>query len=68
LVLSAPDVEHVVLFSERDDAREQHDELEKERRDIEKRITRLVAAVERGGHITSLSARLVTITTLILND
>ena len=57
-VLTPEAVEQVVLFSERDDAREHHDGLDKECRDIEKRITRLVAAVETGGDITSLSARL----------
>jgi recombinase-like zinc beta ribbon protein len=37
-------IEHVIQLSERNDEREQHESLEREQRDIEKRITRVLVA------------------------
>jgi site-specific DNA recombinase len=51
-------IEQVVLLSERDDAREQHGRLQRERQDVEKRIARLVTAVELATDVTSLAAKL----------
>jgi site-specific DNA recombinase len=51
-------VEQIIRLTERDDAREQQEALSRERRDIEKRIGRLVAAVETAGDVASLAAKL----------
>ena len=51
-------IEQVILFTERDDIAEQQDALERERKDIDKRIARLVAAIETGGDAASLVAKL----------
>jgi hypothetical protein len=51
-------IEQVVRLTERDDAREQQVALGRERKDLEKRIARLVAAVETAGDIASLGAKL----------
>ncbi len=48
----------LVAVTERDDARELHESLGRERRDIEKRISRLLVAVETGGDVRSVTARL----------
>ena len=50
-------VEQVVQLTERDDVREQQDALGRERKDVEKRIARLVAAIETGGDPPSLVAK-----------
>jgi site-specific DNA recombinase len=51
-------VEQVILLTERDDVADQQLMLARERQDIEKRITRLVAAIETGGDAASLVAKL----------
>lgn len=51
-------IEQVIHLSERDDIAEQQSKLERERKDIEKRIARLVAAIETGGDVPSLVAKL----------
>jgi len=51
-------VEQVIQLTERDDAREQHDGLQRERRDVEKRIARLLVAVETAGDVASLVGKL----------
>ncbi len=51
-------VEQVILLTERDDAREQQADLQREWKTVEKRIARLVAAVETAGDVTSLAAKL----------
>src|SRR5262249_53125007 len=51
-------IEQVIQLTERDDMREQQDMLERERRDLEKRIRTLIAAIETGGDALSLNARL----------
>ena len=44
-------VEQVIRLTERDDAQEQYAALLRERKDVEKRIARLVVAVETAGDI-----------------
>ncbi len=51
-------VEQVIQLTERDDARDQQMALTRERKDVEKRIKRLVAAVETAGDVSSLAAKL----------
>ena len=51
-------IEQVIHLSERDDVTELQDKLEREQKDIEKRIARLVAAIETGGDAASLVAKL----------
>lgn len=51
-------IEQVVQLTERDDVAELQDKLAHERKDIEKRIGRLVAAIETGGEAASLVAKL----------
>jgi site-specific DNA recombinase len=51
-------VEQVILLTERDDVAEQQVMLTRERQDIEKRIARLIAAIETGGDAASLVAKL----------
>jgi site-specific DNA recombinase len=51
-------VEQVILFSEREDVADQQTMLARERKDIEKKIERLVVAVETAGDVTSLAAKL----------
>ncbi len=51
-------VEQVVRLSERDDTREKQTALERERKDVERRIGRLVRAIETGGEVESLVSKL----------
>ena len=51
-------VEQVIHLSERDDVAELQDRLERERKDVEKRIARLVTVIETGGDAASLVAKL----------
>jgi len=51
-------IERVIALTERDDAREQHEALTRERQDVQKSIDRLVKAVEKAGDIESLGTRL----------
>jgi hypothetical protein len=51
-------VEQVIHLSERDDVTDRHDQLQRERKDVEKRIARLVAAIEAGADAASLVAKL----------
>lgn len=51
-------VEQVVRLTERDDAAERQTALAREQKDLKKRIARLVAAVETGGDLMSLQAKL----------
>jgi DNA invertase Pin-like site-specific DNA recombinase len=51
-------IEMVIHLSERDDVAELHAKLAHERKDIEKRIDRLMTAIETHGDITSLAAKL----------
>ena len=51
-------VETVIHLSERDDVTELQDKLAREARDIEKRIQRLVAAIETGVDAASVAAKL----------
>lgn len=68
-------VESVILFSERDDITDRKQTLDAERKDIEKRIARLVAAIESGTdtpaallvRLKELQERLSAITTELLN-
>jgi hypothetical protein len=46
------------VLTERDDAREQHDALTRERKDVERRIDRLVQVIETAGDIASVAAKL----------
>ena len=41
-------IERVIAFSERDEVHEAQTALERERKDVERRIGRLVAAIEQG--------------------
>ena len=50
-------VEQVVQLTERDDVRDQQDALRRERTDVERRIARLVSAIETGGDVPSLVAK-----------
>ena len=47
----------MVQLTERDDARDQQDALYRERKDVEKRLARLVSAIETGGDAASLVAK-----------
>ncbi|MCU1381814.1 MAG: hypothetical protein JWL71_511 [Acidobacteria bacterium] len=51
-------IEQVIHLSERDDVTELQDKLARERKDVEKRIARLVVAVEAAGDATSLAVKL----------
>ena len=51
-------IEQVMHLSERDDVAELQEKLARERKDVEKRIARLVTAVENGGDAPSLVAKL----------
>ena len=51
-------IAHVIALTERDDAREMQTALTRERADLEKRIARLVVAVETAGDVTSLADKL----------
>ena len=51
-------IEQVIRLSERDDVTDQQQKLARERKDIDKRIARLVAAIETGGDATALGAKL----------
>lgn len=51
-------IEQVIHLSERDDVTELQDKLARERKDVEKRIARLVVAVETAGDVASLAAKL----------
>jgi site-specific DNA recombinase len=51
-------IESVIHLSERDDVAELQDKLARERKDIDKRIARLVTAIETGGDVASLVAKL----------
>ncbi len=51
-------IEHVVKLTERDDVAEQRAMLEREGKDLDKRIANLVTAVESGKDVASLVAKL----------
>jgi hypothetical protein len=51
-------IEQVIRLTERDDIAEEQAMLERERKDLDKRISRLVAAVQSGGDVASLVAKL----------
>lgn len=51
-------VEHVVRLTERDDLQERQLTLNRDGKDIDTRIGRLVVAIEQGGHAPSLVAKL----------
>ena len=51
-------IEQVIVLTERDDARDQQFTLTRERKQVEKKIARLVAAVEAAGEVKSLAAKL----------
>jgi hypothetical protein len=51
-------IEYVVSLTERDDIADQQARLARERKDLDKRIDRLVAAIETGGDAASLVAKL----------
>ncbi len=51
-------IEQMIQLTERDDAREHQAALERESKDIEKRITRVSAAIEMGEPPVSLLAKL----------
>jgi site-specific DNA recombinase len=51
-------IELVIQLTERDDAQEHQAALARERKDVEKRIARFVAAVETAGDVASLAAKL----------
>jgi hypothetical protein len=51
-------IEQVVALTERDDVRERQIALQREAKELEKRIARLVAAVETAGDITALTVKL----------
>jgi site-specific DNA recombinase len=50
-------VEQVIAMTERDDVRDQQDALRRERKNVEQRIARLVAALEMSGEVSSLVAK-----------
>jgi site-specific DNA recombinase len=50
-------IEHVVALTERDDTLDRQRVLQHERKDVEKRIARLVAALETGGEVPSVMAK-----------
>lgn len=51
-------VEHVIQLTEQDDVRDRQDALERERRDVERRLTRLVEVLESGGEAASIVAKI----------
>lgn len=51
-------IEQVISLAERDDAQGQQAALARESKDLDKRIARLVAAVESAGDVASLAAKL----------
>lgn len=51
-------IEQVIALTHRDDVVDQQAELDRERVDVQRRIDRLVAAIETGGEATSLVAKL----------
>lgn len=51
-------IEQVIALSERDEVRDEQAVLARERSDIEKRITRLVVAIEDGADAASINAKL----------
>jgi recombinase-like zinc beta ribbon protein len=51
-------IEQVVLLSESEDAADQRTTLERERAEVEKKIARLTSAIESGGELASLVARI----------
>jgi len=57
-VLTPGAIEQVIHLSERDDVADRQTALGRERKDIDKRIARLVAAIETGGDAASLVAKL----------
>jgi hypothetical protein len=56
--LTAEAVEQVLNLTERDEEAEHLERLRREQADVERRIGRLVAAVEAGGAVASLVAKL----------
>jgi hypothetical protein len=50
-------IEQVIYLSEREDVADQQTTLAKERKDVDKRIGRLIAAIETGGDAASLVAK-----------
>ena len=50
-------IEQVITLTERDDRREQEAALRKERQDVTKRVSALVAAIEVGGDVPSIVAK-----------
>lgn len=56
--LTSEAIEQVIALTERDDTRDQHDALMRERASLEKRIARLVDAVETAGDISALATKL----------
>jgi hypothetical protein len=50
-------IEQVIYLSEREDGADRQTTLTKERKDVEKRIARLIAAIETGGDAASLVAK-----------
>jgi hypothetical protein len=51
-------IEHVITMTERDDVADHQTRLHRESKDVEKRIARLVAAIEAGGEAASLVSKL----------
>jgi ADP-dependent phosphofructokinase/glucokinase len=51
-------VEQVIRLTERDDLRDRQEALERERKDLDTRTARLVAAIEAGGEASVLVAKL----------
>jgi hypothetical protein len=56
--LTSEAIEAVIQLSEHDDLRDAQAKLERERTDVQKRIDRVVAAVESGGNAAALVAKL----------
>jgi hypothetical protein len=54
-------IDQVILLAERDDVREQEDSLERQERDLNRRIARVVEAIEAGGEVASLVEKLRTL-------
>ena len=51
-------IEQVVTLTERDDIRDRQAALARERKDVERRISRLVSAIETAGDVASLAAKI----------
>jgi DNA invertase Pin-like site-specific DNA recombinase len=51
-------IERVIRLTERDDAQEQQESLTRQVRDVERRIARLLLAIEEGGDVASLVGKL----------